>query len=173
MGVCFSQERATEQCGAVPSACSFYLAPSPLAIGQELGPEQHGSQARASWRLAQKLEVWTWSLVPRSSLVSGILGAPVIRTVASLGELCGRARIRPKFWGRKSLSGCQAGVWVLQGSRSPGQGRERRILLRQQPDQPQACKDGNSGLVWAGWEVGFQSLSCSSSPWFVLVCGLA
>lgn len=29
----------------VPSAPPFYLAPAPLATGQEVGPEQHGSQA--------------------------------------------------------------------------------------------------------------------------------
>lgn len=48
MEVCSSQERATEQCVAVPPACPFYLVPSPLGIGRELGPEQHDSQAQAS-----------------------------------------------------------------------------------------------------------------------------
>lgn len=45
MGVCFSLETATEQCATVPSALPFYLVPALLATGQELGPEQHGSQA--------------------------------------------------------------------------------------------------------------------------------
>lgn len=45
-GVCSSQERATEQCVTVSSACHFSLVPAHLATSQELGLEQHGSQAR-------------------------------------------------------------------------------------------------------------------------------
>lgn len=44
--VCPSWEIATEQCVTVPSARPLYLLPAPLAASQELGPEQHGSQAQ-------------------------------------------------------------------------------------------------------------------------------
>lgn len=38
-------QRSTEQCVTVLSALPFYLVPAPLAPGQEVGPEQYGSQA--------------------------------------------------------------------------------------------------------------------------------
>lgn len=43
---CCMRKGATEQCVTVPSVCPLYLVPAPLATGQELGPEQHGSQAQ-------------------------------------------------------------------------------------------------------------------------------
>lgn len=46
MGACSSQERATESCATHRSAHPFYLVPASLAASQELGREQHGSQAR-------------------------------------------------------------------------------------------------------------------------------
>lgn len=111
----------------VPSALPFYLAPAPLATGQEVGPEQHGSQAGASWQLAHNLEVWTWSLVPREQL-----SVWHFRSSCHLNRLLlvviRRVRILPRFLGRQTVRLSSYG-WMLLGGGSPGKGRERRVLL--------------------------------------------
>lgn len=138
MKSCCTMMGATEQCVTVPSALPFYLVPVLLATGQELGPEQHGSQA---WGLSavgtqvRGLELLlgsqgTTSCLAFSELLSSELW--LLRVVIQDGQ------ILPGFLGRKSLSGCPARVWVLLGSCSPGQGRERRILPQPEPDQPNA-----------------------------------
>lgn len=158
---------------AVPLARPCYLVPSPLAPGQDLGPEQHGSQAQASWQPAHKSEVWTWCLVPREQLGVWHFGSSCYPCVASLSVM--REGQDPSWISGQEasvrLSGCQAGLGVLRGSRSPGRGGERRILLP--PISPRPGEDGNSGPgaggLGSGWEVEFQSFSSSSSLWFVLV----
>lgn len=158
-GLCSSPERAVEQCGTVPPAFRLYLLPSPLAIGQALRPEQRGSQAQASQQLAHKLEIPTGSLVPRSIWH---LRSSCHLNCAPLVELRGKARTLPGFLGRKSVSGCQAGLWELQGGGSPGQGSKRVTLPPKQPDPPQAL--GRWGLGPGAGQAGKQGSRTTPAP---------
>ena len=81
---------------------------------------------------------------------------------APLVELRGKARTLPGFLGRKSVSGCQAGLWELQGGGSPGQGSKRVILPPKQPDPPQAL--GRWGLGPGAGQAGKQGSRATPAP---------
>lgn len=150
----------------VPSALPFYLAPAPLATGQEVGPEQHGSQAGASWQLAHNLEVWTWSLVPREQLSVWHFRSSCHLNRLLLVESYGGPGSFRDFWAGR-LSGCPAtgGCSRVVGARGKvGRGGSCFGLWK---------LGGNPDLGAGSWEVGFQSLCSSSSPYFVLVLSLA
>lgn len=89
---------------------------------------------------------------PGSSLVSGTLGAPVIR-VWLLCQLCGRARILPGFLGRKRLCVCQAVRLGLGCSGAVGaQGEVGRGGSCFRPSAPGQERMGTRALERAGWD---------------------